>query len=80
MMIDDLEPSARRAARRFRLEAPTFNDHLLESTLDPAAVRALLRAELVSRRLVNGVNAVSLTPAGQWEVARKWPKGGPPLR
>ena len=74
MMIDDLEPSARRAARRFRLEAPRFNDHLDESTLDPAAVRALLRAELVSRRLVNGVGAISLTPAGQWEVTRKWPK------
>ena len=80
MMMDDLEPTARRAARRFRLEAPTFNEHLLESTLDPAAVRALIRSELVSRRLVNGAGAISLTPAGQWEVARKWPKAGLPLR
>ena len=80
MLIDELEPSARRAARRFRLEAPTLNDHLDESTLDPSAVRALLRAELVSRQVVNGVGVISLTSAGQWEVARKWPKSGLPLK
>jgi hypothetical protein len=80
MLIDELDPPARRAARRFRLEAPTFNEHLLESTLDPAAMRALLRAELVSRRLVNGIGAISLTPAGQWEVARKWPKAAISLK
>ena len=80
MLIDELEPSARRAARRFRLEAPTFKDHLHESTLDPGAVRALLKAELVNRRLVNGAGAISLTPAGQREVARKWPKAELPVK
>ena len=76
-MIDDLEPSARRAARRFRLEAPTFNDHLDESALDPGAVRALLNTELVTPRLVNGVGAITLASAGQREITRKWPKPQP---
>jgi hypothetical protein len=72
MMIDHLDASAKRATRRFRLEAPTSRESADEGTLNPAPAPALWKAELSGATWQTG-STLFLSPRSE---NGKWPVNG----